>query len=210
MATNTSTAITIPSTNPYLDTTPAPPPSSSSSDAVNNLGRRFDSAAKKAETFAGNLYNHIRTGPGLVDIAMTRLDQAARVIADGGCKNVFRKEFGDINGEKLKDAFACYLSTTTGPVLGTLYISNKRVGFRSDNPVWTGYSQQGGPGQWVYYKVVLMADQIMAANSSSNPVRPGEKYIVVLTKDGHEFWFMAFIFYDKAFKNLNKLIQHWE
>ncbi|KAK9689760.1 hypothetical protein RND81_09G078900 [Saponaria officinalis] len=204
---NNSTAITVP-TNPYLHATPAPPPTSNSSDALNNLGRRFETAAKRAENLAENLYNHIRTGPGLIDVAMTRLDQAARVIADGGWNNVFKKEFGEIHGEKLKKAFVCYLSTTTGPVLGTLYISNKRIGFRSDNPVWTGYGQQGGEGRWVYYKVILMADQIMAVNPSSNPVRPGEKYIVVLTKDGHEFWFMGFIFYEKALKNLNKVMLH--
>ncbi|KAL9243825.1 hypothetical protein vseg_017667 [Gypsophila vaccaria] len=202
---SSSTAITVGPTNPYLHATPAPPPNSNPSDTLNNLGRRLETAAKKAETFAENLYSHLRTGPGVIDVAMTRLDQAARVISEGGCNNFFKKEFGEIQSEKLKKAYVCYLSTTTGPVLGTLYVSNKRVGFRSDNPLWTG---QGGVGQWVYYKVVLMGDQILAVDPRSNPVRPGERYIVVLTKDGHEFWFMGFVFYDQAFKSLNKVMQH--
>uniref|UniRef100_A0A7C9DBG1 GRAM domain-containing protein n=1 Tax=Opuntia streptacantha TaxID=393608 RepID=A0A7C9DBG1_OPUST len=203
MSSTTSSAVAISnSSNPYLQASPAPPPpASSASHALQNIGRRFESAAKKAETFAGNLYTHLRTGPGLVDVAMTRLDQAARVIADGGCENVFRREFGNIPGEKLKKTYACYLSTTGGPVMGTLYISNKRVGFRSDYPVWTGV-------EWVYYKVVMMVDQIMAVNPSANPANPAEKYIQVLTKDGHEFWLMGFISYDKALKNLNKVISH--
>ena len=198
MSTNTA-AMTVPS-NPYLQTSPAPPPTTSS-DTFNNIGKKFESAAKKAEIFAGNLYNHLRTGPGLVDVAMTRLEQAGRCLADGGCANVFRREFGNISGEKLKKTYACYLSTTTGPVIGTLYISNKRIGFMSDSQVWSG------PGQWVYYKVLMMVDQVLSVNPSTNSVRPAEKYVEILTKDGHEFWFMGFVFYDDAVKNLYKVLQ---
>lgn len=142
---------------------------------------------------------------------MTRLEQAGRVIADGGCDKVFRREFGTISGEKLKKTYVCYLSTTTGPVMGTLYISNKRIGFRSDSPVWSGPvgvpGQGQGQGQWVYYKVMVMVDQVLAVNPSANPVKPGDKYIEILTKDGHEFWFMGFISYDQALKNLYKVLQ---
>uniref|UniRef100_A0A803N9P3 GRAM domain-containing protein n=2 Tax=Chenopodium quinoa TaxID=63459 RepID=A0A803N9P3_CHEQI len=201
---NNTTTMTVPG-NPYFHASPAPPPSSSS-DTFNNLGRKLETATKKAETFAGNLYHHLRTGPGLVDVAMTRIEQAGRVIADGGFHNVFQREFGGVNGEKLKKTYACYLSTTTGPVMGTLYISNKRIGFRSDSQVLSG--PVGGPGQWVYYKVMVMLDQVLAVNPSSNPNKPAEKYIEILTKDGHEFWFMGFISYDQALKNLYKALQH--
>lgn len=201
----TTTTITTTATtnNPYLQTSPAPPPVTAS-HALHTLSRKFESAAKKAESFAGNLYTHLRTGPGLVDVAMTRIDQAARVITDGGCETVFKKEFGVIPGEKLKKSYVCYLSTTTGPVMGTIYISDRRVGFRSDNPVWTGPG-----GQWVYYKVLMMVDQILAVNPSMNRANPGEKYIEVLTKDGHEFWFMGFISYDDALKSLYKVLNYY-
>lgn len=137
---------------------------------------------------------------------MTRIEQAGRVISEGGCDKVFRREFGSVSGEKLKKTYACYLSTTGGPVMGTVYISNKRIGFRSDSQVWSG--PVAGPGQWVYYKVMMMLDQVLAVNPSANPVKPAEKYIMMLTKDGHEFWFMGFISYDQALKNLYKALQH--
>ncbi|KMT01995.1 hypothetical protein BVRB_9g208670 [Beta vulgaris subsp. vulgaris] len=197
---NNSTALTVPN-NPYLHASPAPPPT----NTYNNLSRKVESAAKKAESFAENLYNHLRTGPGLVDVAMTRLEQASRVIGAGGCDKTFSREFGNIPGDKLKNSFVCYLSTTGGPVMGTLYVSHKRIGFRGDSPVWSG--PIGGPGQWVHYKVMLMVDQVSAINPSANPAKPAEKYITILTKDGHEFWFMGFIFYDKALKNLYKGLQ---
>ncbi|KAL2938001.1 GEM-like protein 1 [Bienertia sinuspersici] len=180
---NNPTTMTVPNNNPYLHASPAPPPSSK--NTLNNLSKKFDSAAKKAESFAGNLFNHLRTGPGFVDVAMTRLEQAGRVLSDGGCHNIFKREFGDVSGEKLKKTFVCYLSTTNGPVLGTLYVSNMRIGFRSDNPVWNGPGGGPGMGQWVYYKVVVLVDQVLAVNPSGNPVKPGQKYVKVVVVQFH-------------------------
>lgn len=46
-----------------------------------------------------------------------------------------------------------------------------------------------------------------------NPVtmreNPSEKYIQVVTVDGHDFWFMGFVNFDKAVKNISEGISHF-
>jgi hypothetical protein len=42
--------------------------------------------------------------------------------------------FGAVPGEQLRKAYTCYLSTTSGPVIGTLYLSTARLAFCSDSP----------------------------------------------------------------------------
>ncbi|CAN6696123.1 unnamed protein product [Malus baccata var. baccata] len=39
--------------------------------------------------------------------------------------------------------------------------------------------------------------------NKANRWNPSEKYIQIVTRDGHEFWFMGFISYDKALRNPN-------
>ncbi|KAL7174563.1 hypothetical protein ACSBR2_033746 [Camellia fascicularis] len=52
----------------------------------------------------------------------------------------------------LLNSYACYLSTTAGPITGTLYASIAKLAFCSDNPL----SYKGGDQtQWSYYKVLL-------------------------------------------------------
>ncbi|CAN6696121.1 unnamed protein product [Malus baccata var. baccata] len=51
--------------------------------------------------------------------------------------------------------------------------------------------------------VVVPLDQLRTVNPSANSWNPSEKYIQIVTRDGHEFWFMGFISYDKALRNLN-------
>lgn len=36
-----------------------------------------------------------------------------------------------------------------------------------------------------------------------------ERYIQIVTVDGHDFWFMGFVNYDKAVKNLSEGISHF-
>lgn len=93
----------------------------------------------------------VKTSPSLTDVAMARLAQGTKVLAEGGHEKGFQQTFQTLPGEKLLKAYACYLSTSTGPVIGTLYISTKRVAFCSDNPL----CHYPAPGQqeWIYYKV---------------------------------------------------------
>ncbi|KAL3714496.1 hypothetical protein ACJRO7_006420 [Eucalyptus globulus] len=200
--------------NPYVHIAPlnAPAPSGRSPmdricGALNRCGKRFEDATRKAETLADNVWHHLRTNPSITDAAMARLAQGTKVLAEGGQDKVFQQTFEILPGEKLLKAYACYASTSTGPVIGTLYLSNKRLAFCSDNPLCQ-YSPSGQQ-QWMYYKVVLLLNQLSTVSPSSNRLNPTEKYIQVVTRDGYEFWFMGFISYDKALKNINEALQHY-
>lgn len=134
---------------------------------------------------------------------MTRLAQGTKVLAEGGHDKIFNQAFGTFPGEKLRKAFACYISTTSGPVIGTLYVSTLRLAFCSDNPL-NHNAATAGPPEWVYYKVVVQIDQLRAVNPSANHSNPAEKYIQIVTADSHEFWFMGFVNYEKALHVLSE------
>ncbi|CAN1855538.1 Putative GEM-like protein 3 [Linum perenne] len=117
---------------------------------------------------------------------MARLAQGTKVITEGGHEKVFIQTFGITTGEKLLNSYACYLSTSTGPVIGTLYVSTKKVAFCSR-----------------LMKVVVRVEELYGVNTSRNP---SERYIQLLTVDRREFWFMGFISFDKAFKQLQQVL----
>jgi hypothetical protein len=83
---------------------------------------------------------------------MARIVQGTKVIAEGGHDKVFQQAFNILPGEKLLKSYACYLSTASGPVIGTLYLSTKRLAFCSDNPLC--YYPSPGHPEWSYYKVL--------------------------------------------------------
>ena len=39
-------------------------------------------------------------------------------------------------------------------------------------------------------------------------VKPQEKYIQIVTVDGHDFWFMGFVNYDKGVQNMQLALRH--
>jgi hypothetical protein len=69
----------------------------------------------------------------MADAAVARLTQGTKVYAEGGHDRI--QTFGTMPGETLRKAYACYLSTSSGPVIGTLYLSTARLAFCSDNPL---------------------------------------------------------------------------
>eukprot|EP00252_Welwitschia_mirabilis_P013158 TRINITY_DN29052_c0_g1_i1.p1 TRINITY_DN29052_c0_g1~~TRINITY_DN29052_c0_g1_i1.p1 ORF type:complete len:246 (-),score=28.23 TRINITY_DN29052_c0_g1_i1:123-860(-) len=175
-------------------------------DAFDKCGKKLDDVATKAEEYMGNLWQHLKIGPSLADTAMGRIAQGTKVLTEGGYENVFKHTFDAFPGEKLQSAYACYLSTSAGPVIGTLYVSNMRLAFCSDNPL--AYTPSPGQTQWSYYKVVIPFYDLKAANPSANRMNPSEKYIQIITADGHEFWFMGFVSYDKALKHLQDVLRN--
>ncbi|KAK3146160.1 hypothetical protein QOZ80_3BG0262450 [Eleusine coracana subsp. coracana] len=197
--------------NPYVVVTPAPAnPSSPCQTVMKALGRYgklLEDGTRKAADTTGNIWHHLRTAPNMADAAVARLTQGTKVYAEGGHDRVFHQTFGAMPGEKLRKAYACYLSTSSGPVIGTLYLSTARLAFCSDNPIY----YQGPPGhppECMYYKVVLPLSQVRSVNPSSSTRNRSERYIQVATIDNHEFWFMGFVNYDKALKNLYEALQH--
>lgn len=199
--------------NPYINISPVPTTSSSSCkrpiekilEALSQCGKRVEYATRKAEAMADNVWQHLRISPSLTDAAMARLAQGTKVLAEGGNDHVFKQAFNTLPGEELLNSYACYISTSSGPVIGTLYLSTQRVAFCSDYSLLC-HSSTGQP-EWMYYKIVVQLDQLRAVNPSANRLNPSEKYIQVVTRDGHEFWFMGFISYDKALKKLTEALQ---
>lgn len=92
----------------------------------------------------------VKTGPSLTDAALGRLAQGTKVLAEGGYQNIFRQTFDTVPGEQLQNSYACYLSTSAGPVMGVLYVSTKKLAFSSDNPL--SYKADNRT-EWSYYKV---------------------------------------------------------
>ncbi|XP_010916694.1 GEM-like protein 1 [Elaeis guineensis] len=193
--------------NPYV--TPAPVASSSKNtidtvrDVLGKWGKKVGEAAKKTEDLAGNVWQHLKTGPSVTEAAMGRIAQTTKVIAEGGYDKIFQQTFESLPEEKLKRSFACYLSTSAGPVMGVLYLSTAKLAFCSDNPL--SY-KVGDQTEWSYYKVVIPLHQLRSVNPSASRVNPAEKYIQVVSVDNHEFWFMGFVNYDSAVKNLQEAV----
>ncbi|KAK1302808.1 GEM-like protein 1 [Acorus calamus] len=141
----------------------------------------------------------LKTGPSLADAAMGRIAQGTKVLAEGGYEKIFQQTFDTLPDEQLRKSYACYLSTSAGPVMGILYLSTAKLAFCSDNPL--SY-KAGDQTEWSYYKVVMPLLQLRAVNPSVSKANSAEKYIQVVSIDSHEFWFMGFVNYDSAVKNL--------
>ncbi|KAF7836645.1 GEM-like protein 1 [Senna tora] len=208
-----------------------PNPINTICDALHRCGKTVEKATKQAENMADSFWNHnlsvfalsifcqssscalifdeelggFRLSSNPADAAMARLVQGTKVLTQGGHDRMFQNTFGILQGEKFLKQYACYISTVSGPIIGTLYISNKRLAFCSDYPLYHyPFSLQG---QSIYYKVVVEVDQLSRVTPSTNRLNPLEKYIMVVTVDGYEFIFMGFIAYDKALKTISEALR---
>ncbi|XVF64863.1 hypothetical protein PTKIN_Ptkin09bG0200600 [Pterospermum kingtungense] len=207
---STSTATTIPAeSNPYVSPAPVQPSSSKNKmetvkEVLGKWGKKAAEDTKKAKDIAGNMWQHLKTGPSFADAAVGRIAQGTKVLAEGGYEKIFRTTFESVPEEQLLKTYACYLSTSAGPVRGVLYLSTLKLAFCSDEPL----SYQVGPQtQYSYYKVVMPLHQLRAVNPSTSSANPAEKHIQVISVDNHEFWFMGFVYYDSAVKNLQRALQ---
>ncbi|CAN1216256.1 GLABRA2 expression modulator [Linum perenne] len=147
----------------------------------------------------------VKTSPSFADAALGRLAQGTKVLAEGGYENIFRQTFETIPEEMLQDSFACYLSTSAGPVMGVLYISTAKLAYSSDSPL--SYKADGKT-EWSYYKVVIPLHQLKAVNPSTSRTNAAEKYVQVISVDNHEFWFMGFLNYNSAIQCLQYAAMH--
>lgn len=202
-------ATTMPTdTNPYVTPAPAASTNKTTLDSVKDVlgkwGKKAAEAAKKTEDFAGNMWQHLKTGPSFADAAVGRIAQGTKVLAEGGYEKIFRQTFETVPEEQLLKTYACYLSTSAGPVMGVLYLSTAKLAFCSDNPLSYQVADQT---QWSYYKVVIPLHQLRAVNASTSRTNPSEKYIQIISVDNHEFWFMGFVHYDSAVKNIQGALQ---
>ncbi|KAJ6326358.1 hypothetical protein OIU78_013459 [Salix suchowensis] len=141
-----------------------------------------------------------KTGSSVPQVAWGKVNLTAKAITEGGFESLFKQIFETGPDEKLMKTFACYLSTSTGPVSGTLYLSTVRVAFCSDRPLW--YTAPSGQEAWSYYKVMIPLEKIRTVNPVIMKESPPQKYIQIVTIDGHEFWFMGFVNFEKASHHL--------
>jgi len=161
---------------------------------VSKLGRR-----------AQGFREHVTLGPKLSETVKGKLSLGARILQAGGVERVFRQAFSAEKGERLVKALQCYIYTTGGPIAGMLFVSTKKVAFRSDRPI-TVTSPKGGTTARVTYKVVVPLRRIDKVRPSENVDRPEEKYIHVATVDGFEFWFMGFVSYQRSCKYMQQAV----
>ncbi|KAI3758301.1 hypothetical protein L6452_05860 [Arctium lappa] len=194
--------------NPYV--TSAPVGESSTKNTMDTVkvmfarwAKKAAEATKKGQDYAGDVWQHLKTGPSITDAAVGRIAQGTKVLAEGGYEKIFKTTFQTIPEERLLKSFACYLSTSAGPVMGVLYVSNAKLAFCSDNPL--AY-KVGEEKKWSYYKVVIPLLQLKSVNPSRSKTNPAEKYIQLISVDNHEFWFMGFVYYDSAVKNLQGIL----
>ncbi|XP_010549315.1 PREDICTED: GEM-like protein 1 [Tarenaya hassleriana] len=125
-------------------------------DVLGRWGKMAAEATKKAEDLAGNMWQHLKTGPSVADTAVSRIAQGTKILAEGGYEKVFKQTFECSDDEQLLKTYACYLSTSAGPVMGVLYLSTHKLAFCSDNPL--SY-EVGDQTQCSYYKVILPLNQ---------------------------------------------------
>ncbi|CAL9132126.1 GEM-like protein 1 [Musa acuminata AAA Group] len=194
-----------PEHNPYVTSSPAPKNTMDTvRDVLGKFGKKVSEAAKKTEDLAGDVWQHLKTGPSVADAAIGRISQTSKVIAEGGYEKIFQQTFEILPEEKLKKSYACYLSTSAGPVMGILYLSTAKLAFCSDNPL--SY-KVGDKTEWSYYKVAIPLHQLRSVNPAASRANTGEKYIQVVSVDNHEFWFMGFVNYDSAVRILQEAVQ---
>jgi len=96
----------------------------------------------------------VKTGPSVSSAALGKMNLTVKAISEGGFESFYKQTFSTYPNEKLKKSFACYLSTSTGPVAGTLYLSNIHVAFCSDRPL--SFTAPSGQETWTYYKVLIL------------------------------------------------------
>ncbi|KAL8229065.1 hypothetical protein R6Q57_013965 [Mikania cordata] len=168
---------------------------------VDDCLKKLNSWSNKAETTAANIWTNLTTGQSVTGSAWGKLNLMSKALAEGGFESMYKQNFKTYPNEKLNVTFACYLSTSTGPVAGTLYLSNIHVAFCSDRLL--SFIQPNGTEAWFYYKVIVPLEKIAVVNPVEVPGRKQmDKYIQLSTIDGHDFWFMGFVNHDKAFKHL--------
>ncbi|XP_037436949.1 GEM-like protein 5 [Triticum dicoccoides] len=160
----------------------------------------FNVWSRKAEELSSNIWLNLKTAPSMSDAAMGKLSLGAKAITGGGFEKLYKQTFASGPDEHVKKTFACYLSTATGPVAGTLYLTNMNVAFCSDRPL--SFTAPSGQTAWSYYKIMIPLAKLAAVEPVTAKESPPEKYIHIVTVDSHDFWFMGFVSYDKAVHHL--------
>lgn len=146
----------------------------------------------------------VRVSPKLTETVKGKLRLGAKILQVGGLERIFKKLFSVKDGEKLLKVSQCYLSTTSGPMAGLLFISTDKVEFCSERSV--KISSPTGKLLRICYKVMIPMSKLRKAKESENIQKPSRKYIQMVTEDDFEFWFMGFLNHQKTLRYLQQAI----
>lgn len=172
---------------------------------IESFLNRVNRWRKAADHLVENFWDHLKLGGNISEAIWGKLRLGAKIVTEGGVDNLFKLTFSVGPREKLLKTSACYLSTTTGPVVGLLFISTEKLAFCSDRPL--SFMDSTGVTAWSYYRVVIPVGRLRSVNLSENIYKPAEKYIEIQTVDNHEFWFMGFVNYQKALRYLQEVVR---
>ena len=100
----------------------------------------------------------VRLAPKITETLKGKLSMGARILQVGGVEKIFKQLFSVREGEKLLKASQCYISTTTGPIAGLLFVSTDKVAFCSERSI--KISSQRGELIRAHYKVSHMVISI--------------------------------------------------
>lgn len=104
----------------------------------------------------------MKLGPKFSETVKGKLSLGAKIIQEGGRRNIFKHVFGMQEQEKLLKASQCYLYTTAGPIAGILFISTLKVAFCSERH--TTFSSADGEFVKAPYKVILNLKPTLLSN----------------------------------------------
>ncbi|KAK4261899.1 hypothetical protein QN277_004835 [Acacia crassicarpa] len=170
----------------------------SNQSKANSVFSRMDKFGRTADSFAHEVCEHVRLGPKITDTVKGKLRLGARILQVGGVEKIFLKVFSVQEGEKLLKASQCYLSTTSGPIAGLLFISTEKIAFCSEK--YFKFATPEGDVIRFHYKVLIPLEKIKSVNQSKNVKKPSQKYLDVVTMDNFDFWFMGFLNFQKTFR----------
>ncbi|CAL5427338.1 unnamed protein product [Camellia sinensis] len=128
-------------------------PSTASASASAYKVDRMEKFERKEGNLASGIREHVKLGPKITETVKGKLSLGAKIIRAGGVEKIFKQNFSNREGEKLLKASQCYLSTTTGPIAGLLFISTDKVAFFSDRSI--KLSSPIGEFIRLRYKVVI-------------------------------------------------------
>ncbi|KAL1568748.1 GEM-like protein 4 [Salvia divinorum] len=178
-----------------------PSPTKIRHNRVNSAITKVVKLRESLHIFAQGIREHVKIGPKFSETVKGKLRLGARILEVGGVEKVFIKNFEVVDGEKLFTASQCYLSTTSGPIAGLLFVSSERIAFCSDRSI-----KLSSPNIKLHYKVMIPLRKIKRAVESENVKKPRQKYVEIVTEDNFDFWFMGFLNHQRTLRHLQQAI----
>eukprot|EP00850_Spirogloea_muscicola_P015549 SM000120S25698 [mRNA] locus=s120:250407:252774:+ [translate_table: standard] len=191
---------TMPAPSSYVQTQP-----STTRNAMTGVHDQINRGISRASNIAGNVWEHMKMGQDVTGTTLGKLQSGAAMLNAGGSERQWRATFTPAANDVLLNYFACYLSTSTGPVAGNIFVSHKTISFISDRAL--AYHPEPGQAAYSYYKVVLPLERVRAVNQSVNQQQPREQYLQVDMQDDQDFWFMGLLNIDKTARVTQQALQ---